>query len=284
MKFYKRFPGDIQIKTGGLTMAEFGAYDRLLDHYYATETPIEPSEVYSITRAITRADRLAVDKVLTKFFSVDQAGHWIQQRADEMIAEAQPKIEAARENGMKGGRPKKGQRKPIKEPIGLFLGTEGEPNSKTSQSQNQSSSEAIASAAGAAAGEEKAEPKSAADLTKAELWRAGKSMLREQGLPQEQCGTFVGALVKQYGDETVVAAVRAAVVTTPADVKEYLKATCQRMKGERRDPVTVETNPQVAETTARLNAESKRDLTVDPERIAAARAAVASIKQSKVAA
>ena len=31
MKFYKRFPGDIDIKTGDLTLVEFGAYDRLLD-------------------------------------------------------------------------------------------------------------------------------------------------------------------------------------------------------------------------------------------------------------
>lgn len=269
MKFYKRFPGDIQIKTGGLTLAEFGAYDRLLDHFYATEQPISPDECYSITRALTRADRAAVDKVLARFFTSVKGG-WIQLRAAEMIAEALPKIEAARENGKRGGRPKRTEQKPKQEPTGLFDGTEGEPKPKTSQSQNQSSSVAKATAAGAAA-----------EMTKQELWRAGKSLLLEQGLPVEQCGSFVGALVKKYGDDVVLASVRATVVATPADAKEYLKAACMRMKGERKDAVTVADNPQVAETTARLAAEAARDLTVDPERIAAARALSASRRAAK---
>jgi uncharacterized protein YdaU (DUF1376 family) len=141
VKFYKRFPGDIQIKTGGLTLSEFGAYDRLLDHYYATEAPIEPGEVYSITRALTKQDREAVDKVLRRFFTVDADGNYSQQRADEMIAEAQPKIEAARRNGVKGGRPKKNPTETEPKPSGLLnenpTRTENEPNSKTSQSQNK---------------------------------------------------------------------------------------------------------------------------------------------------
>jgi len=135
VKFYKRFPGDIQIKTGGLTLAEFGAYDRLLDHYYATEEPIAPDEVYSITRALTRADREAVDKVLGKFFDASPAGY-TQQRADEMIAEAQPKIEAARTNGLKGGRPKSKPKQTERKPTGLSETTKDEPKSKTSQSQS----------------------------------------------------------------------------------------------------------------------------------------------------
>lgn len=71
-------------------------------------------------------------------------------------------------------------------------------------------------------------------LTKAELWTAGKSLLAQQGMPRAQCGTFVGRLVKDYGDQVVVEAVRAAVVTQPADAAEYLKATCMRAKGERK--------------------------------------------------
>lgn len=106
MKFYKRFPGDINIKTGHLTPAEFGCYDRLLDHYYATETPIDPKRVYGVTRALASADRQATDAVLREFWTLTPDG-WVQQRADETIAEALPKIQAARENGKKGGRPPK---------------------------------------------------------------------------------------------------------------------------------------------------------------------------------
>ena len=75
--------------------------------------------------------------------------------------------------------------------------------------------------------------KPAADLTKDELWTAGKSLLEQAGLPAKQCGSFVGKLVKDYGDQIVVDAVRAAVVARPADPVEYLKATCMRSVGQR---------------------------------------------------
>jgi hypothetical protein len=84
--------------------------------------------------------------------------------------------------------------------------------------------------------------KTAAELTKSELWRAGKSLLLEGGMPKDQCGSFVGKLVKDYGDELVIDAVRSAVVAQPADAATYLKATCMRLKGERKDappPATV---------------------------------------------
>jgi hypothetical protein len=75
--------------------------------------------------------------------------------------------------------------------------------------------------------------KSADDMTKDELWSAGKSLLMAADMPKAQCGSFVGKLVKDYGDTVVVDAVRAAVVARPVDPAEYLKATCQRMAGQR---------------------------------------------------
>ena len=77
-------------------------------------------------------------------------------------------------------------------------------------------------------------PKPAHDLTKVELWAAGKSILAQQGMPKAQCGSFVGKLVKDYGDTIVIEAVRAAVVQQPADVAQYLKATCQHGFGTRK--------------------------------------------------
>lgn len=59
-------------------------------------------------------------------------------------------------------------------------------------------------------------------------------MLLEAGVPKGQCGSFVGKLVTDYGDAVVIEAVRAAVLATPADPREYLKATCQRLHGERK--------------------------------------------------
>jgi uncharacterized protein YdaU (DUF1376 family) len=140
VNFYKRFIGDIQAKTGGLTLAEFGAYDRLLDHYYSTELPVPADEVHRICRAMSAVERAAVNKVLHKFFEKTEAG-WVQGKAEEQIARALPLIEAARENGKKGGRPPK--QKTHKEPAGF---PKQNPNTnpaetqpvKASQSQSQS--------------------------------------------------------------------------------------------------------------------------------------------------
>lgn len=142
MNFYKRFIGDIQAKTGGLTLAEFGAYDRLLDHYYSTEKPVPADEVHRICRAMSAAERGAVDKVLAKFFELTPEG-WAQSKADEQIAKALPLIEAARENGKKGGRPRKP--KTQQEPSGFEKETQHEPSSKASQSQSQTHSPSLRS-------------------------------------------------------------------------------------------------------------------------------------------
>lgn len=87
MNFYKRFIGDIQRDTGHLSLAEFGAYDRLLDHYYATETPL-PSDVDAccrIARAMTKDERKAVSNILNQYFTPTDAG-FIQKRVEAELA------------------------------------------------------------------------------------------------------------------------------------------------------------------------------------------------------
>lgn len=135
MKFYKRFPGDIMKKTSGLTMAQFGAYDRLIDWCYANEKPVDPDEVYTIAHAQTPADRRDVDKVLAKFFTRSADGYR-QERIEEVIADALPRIAAARANGKKGGRPVTHTK-----PSGFVDGTHHEPDAKASQSQTFSPTE-----------------------------------------------------------------------------------------------------------------------------------------------
>jgi uncharacterized protein YdaU (DUF1376 family) len=145
VNFYKRFIGDIQAKTGALSLAEFGAYDRLLDHYYATEQPLpgDMAECFRIARAMNKSEREAVGRVVTRFFLKTPAGY-VQTKAEEVIADALPKIEAARANGSKGGRPRQTQKEPNglsdEKPTGLILETQREPNTKAIQSQIPDSS------------------------------------------------------------------------------------------------------------------------------------------------
>lgn len=72
-----------------------------------------------------------------------------------------------------------------------------------------------------------------AELTKAELWTAGKSLLAAQGMAKAQCGSFVGKLCKDWTDAIVIEAVRITVVKRPADAAEFLVATCQTLAGQR---------------------------------------------------
>lgn len=81
----------------------------------------------------------------------------------------------------------------------------------------------------------------AADLTRTELWRAGKSLLQDQKMPLAQCGTFVGKLVKDHGEAIVIDVIRAAVVQRPADAASWLVKACRdRSNPQKRGTATAE--------------------------------------------
>jgi uncharacterized protein YdaU (DUF1376 family) len=107
MNHYPRHVGDITRDTFGLSTTEFGCYDRMLDHYYASEAPLplDVGEVYRITGARTPADRKATEYVLGKFFSKEADG-WHQKRCDKEILRYQARADSARHNGANGGRPR----------------------------------------------------------------------------------------------------------------------------------------------------------------------------------
>jgi uncharacterized protein YdaU (DUF1376 family) len=107
LNYYRRYVGDYLRDTSRLSMLEHGAYTLLLDYYYADELPlpIDRNEIYTMVRAMTPADRKAVDKVLDRYFVLADDGYR-NNRADEELGVATVVIEASRENGKKGGRPK----------------------------------------------------------------------------------------------------------------------------------------------------------------------------------
>ncbi|MDN7790464.1 YdaU family protein [Burkholderia contaminans] len=135
MIFYKRFPGDYTRDTIHLSMIEDGAYGRLMDFYYSSEKPLPPDSkaVYRIARATDRAEQRAVDSVLSQFFDLTDEGYR-QKRIDIEIEKAQPKATANRENGKKGGRPRKNPLpdnpldNPPQNPMGFQSETQPEPS------------------------------------------------------------------------------------------------------------------------------------------------------------
>lgn len=75
------------------------------------------------------------------------------------------------------------------------------------------------------------------EKSKTELWKSAVSLLGGQGVPESQARTLIGKLAKDYnatGEDIVLKAVEGAVLEQPADARAYLKATCQRLAGERK--------------------------------------------------
>lgn len=98
MNFYKHYLGDYARDTGDLSMIEHGAYRVLLDHYYSTkgEMPDDVASLYRIAKAMTPAERRAVDKVADRFFRVNGDGRRHNHRADEEIQKHLGQSEANR--------------------------------------------------------------------------------------------------------------------------------------------------------------------------------------------
>jgi len=88
-------------------------YRRLLDYYYDTELPI-PAETNPVIRRLRLGSYSSlVGSILEEFFILECDG-WHNYRADFEILAYKNKVDKAKENGKKGGRPKN-----INQSIGL---------------------------------------------------------------------------------------------------------------------------------------------------------------------
>lgn len=132
MNYWERHIGDYARDAGHLSMLEHGAYTLLLDRYYSTEQPIPADQAHRICRARSKDERAAVDAVLAEFFTL-QDGNWINGRAAREVEKAQAKINAARTNGAKGGRPRGPEKQTQQKPTGLSPGSDSETQAKAHQ-------------------------------------------------------------------------------------------------------------------------------------------------------
>jgi uncharacterized protein YdaU (DUF1376 family) len=94
-------------------MLEHGAYNLLLDYYYAEECPIplDLDEVYRLVRALLPEERAAVIRVLTRYFAKREDGYH-NARADDEIAKGVSAIEQMSEAGKRGAEIRWGNRPP----------------------------------------------------------------------------------------------------------------------------------------------------------------------------
>lgn len=199
VNYYERHLGDYARDTGHLTPLEHGVYNLLLDRYYASESGIPADQAHRICRARTKEERDAVDAVLAEFFSLD-GEVYRQGRVEAEIDKARARIDSARSNGKRGGRPKKN-------PSGFDFETQEKPSgfSSGSDSKTQSKAHQTPDTRHQAPDQEQASPSSTSspstDLLGAEP--ADLKVARAQRLAQvthEAIETFnASALVKTNG-------------------------------------------------------------------------------------
>jgi uncharacterized protein YdaU (DUF1376 family) len=121
LNYYERYCGDYARDTAHLSLAEHGAYTLLLDAYYSMERPFvaDCGPLFRICRAMNKAEQECVRRVVDEFFPVNGDGQRHNSRADRDIEKALKRINSARDNGWKGGRPRKNPTGTQLEPSGL---------------------------------------------------------------------------------------------------------------------------------------------------------------------
>jgi uncharacterized protein YdaU (DUF1376 family) len=212
MNYYERHLGDYAKDTGHLSMLEHGAYNLLLDRYYGTETGIPTDQVYRIARARTDDERAAVDVVLKEFFDLKD-GVWTKNRCDEEIVRAHIKIEAARENGKLGGRPRKNPEVTQEKPTGLLLGTPAgtQPLTQTKALQSPVSSLQSEESKSRSAAPDAPDPRK-------RIFELGVSLLGEKKR------SLIGRAISQHGERRVGEVLGGMAAKPPVDPVPYFVA------------------------------------------------------------
>ena len=87
MQWYKRWMGNYAKDTTRLSITEHGAYCLMLDEFYASEEPLpaDKDELYIMLRAIKKIDQQAIDKVLTKYWTLTDDGYVNNKALDVML-------------------------------------------------------------------------------------------------------------------------------------------------------------------------------------------------------
>lgn len=112
MHYYKFHIGDYRRKAASLSILEHGIYRQLIDEYHLTEAPLTNDFemlCWSIG-ARTKEEQDAVTRILNFFFKNTKKG-WFHSTCEEQVGEYKAKALKNKENGRKGGRPKKNPEK-----------------------------------------------------------------------------------------------------------------------------------------------------------------------------
>lgn len=130
MHYYKFNIADYRKDTAHLSPMEHYIYRQLIDWYYLDESAI-PKKTQVVLRRLCLGTEQepALLNVLSDFFKEGENG-WVHHRIEAEIAEFQAVSEKNRENGKKGGRPKKQEDADTENPSGFQSDASRNPNHK----------------------------------------------------------------------------------------------------------------------------------------------------------
>lgn len=103
MHYYTHNIGEFSAQTVGMDLEQVGIFVRLVDRYVSTEKPIKNQWLYL---AFPQETKKKLMVILEGLFTETDEG-WVFEPAQKWLAEYQNRVETLRENGKKGGRPKK---------------------------------------------------------------------------------------------------------------------------------------------------------------------------------
>ena len=207
MNFYPHFLGDYARDTAHLSILEHGAYRLMLDHCYATEKPLpaEKASLYRICKALTAAERKAVDSIADQFFKVNGDGSRHNVRADAELAKAR---EYANAQSM---RAHKRWDKQVDMPAHVPEPSRSDANHNHNQIKSKP-----------------AEPDGSLDP----IWGPGLQILKSAGVPENHGRSFLGALLGSWESADVLEALQAA--SGKGDPRSYVRGVLRKKpkKGE----------------------------------------------------
>lgn len=134
MHYYKFNIPDWSLGAGHLSLVEEAIYFRLVNFYYDSESPI-PLDFAPVLRKLRMLDQIDIAaQILEEFFVKTEKG-FTHKRCEKLLKEYRKTSKNNRENGAKGGRPKKyaASNETHEEPSGLFSQTQSEPTHNPNQ-------------------------------------------------------------------------------------------------------------------------------------------------------
>lgn len=86
LPYYPHYTGDYNKKTAHLTLAEHGAYRLLMDHYYATQSPLpmENDVLFRICRVVKLQEKRIILSIISQFF-YEKDGKYFHKKIEEIL-------------------------------------------------------------------------------------------------------------------------------------------------------------------------------------------------------